>query len=84
MLVIVPLSAVVDVVKHDNAGDEEHCLARWKEVQVVPAVAAPVTIAGRAGSRRHLCQSWCITSTIHPTMETRSLSTIRMSTSDFG
>lgn len=51
MFAIVALCAVVDVVKHNNTGDEVHCLARRKEVQVGPAVPSPVTIAGMTGSR---------------------------------
>lgn len=51
MFAIVALCAAVDVVKHNNAGDEVDCLARWKEVQVGPAVASTVTIAGMKGSR---------------------------------
>lgn len=51
MLVVVALCAVVDVVEHNHTGDEEQRLARWEEVQVGPAVAAPVTIAGPARSR---------------------------------
>lgn len=48
---IVPLCAVVYVVKHDNAGYEVHRLPRWKEVQVGPAIPPPVTISGIIGSR---------------------------------
>lgn len=52
---IVPLRAVVYVVKHNNTGYEVHCLARRKEVQVGPAIPSPVTISGITGSRWHSC-----------------------------
>lgn len=51
MLPVVALRAVVDVIEHDDAGDEVHGLARGKEVQVGPPVPPPVTIAGRSGLR---------------------------------
>lgn len=54
---IVALRAVVDVVKHNNTGDEVHCLAWWKEVQVGPAVPSSVTIAGMTRSRSNSIHS---------------------------
>lgn len=51
MFAIMPLCAVVDVVKHNYTGNKVHCLPSWEEVQVGPAVSPPVTIAGMTKSR---------------------------------
>lgn len=55
MLAIVALCAVVDVVKHNDAGNEVHSLACREEVQVGSAVPSPVTIADTTESGRHSC-----------------------------
>ncbi len=51
MFAIVALCAIADVVKHNHTGNEVDSLARWKEIQVGPAVPSPVSIAGVTGSR---------------------------------
>lgn len=57
MFEIVALCAVVDVVEHDDAGDEVHGLAGRQEVQVGPAVSSPVAVASATESRRHSKQN---------------------------
>lgn len=45
MFAVVTLRPVVDVIEHDDAGDEVHRLACGQEVQVGPTVPPPVTVA---------------------------------------
>lgn len=42
---VMPLQLLLHVVQHDHGRDEIHRLARGEQVQVVPAVSAPVPVA---------------------------------------